>query len=200
MSKLIEAIAVTAELTGTKLSDAAAQVMFSDLSLYPENQILTALTRCRRELKGRLTIAEIISRIDDGRPGVEEAWAMVPKSESESVVWTEEMAIAMRNASGLLDEGDSVGARMAFKEAYLKLCQQARDIQKPVIWKVSLGYDTRGREGAIIEAVKLGRLPVAHATQFLPQIVEVLEGLPQLEPISVIKQLSDKMRSHHASH
>lgn len=195
MSKLIEAIAVTAELTGTKLSDMAAEVMFNDLSMYPENQIFSALTKCRRELKGRLTIAEIISRIDDGRPGVEEAWGMVPKSEYEYVVWTEEMALAMRNAGDLLDSGDAVGARMAFKESYVKLCQQARDIQKPVTWQVSLGYDKNGHEGALIEAVRLGRLPVAHAKQFLPHIEDILENKPMLEPMAAIKQLAERMKA-----
>lgn len=195
MSKLIEAIAVTAELTGTKLSDMAAEVMFNDLSMYPENKIFSALTKCRRELKGRLTIAEIISRIDDGRPGVEEAWGMVPKSEYESVVWTEEMALAMRNAGDLLDSGDAVGARMAFKESYVKLCQQARDIQKPVTWQVSLGYDKNGHEGALIEAVRLGRLPVAHAKQFLPHIEDILENKPMLEPMAAIKQLAERMKA-----
>ena len=80
-SKLNEAIAVTAELTGTVLSKVAAQVMAEDLARYPEAQVMGALTRCRRELKGRLTIADVISRLDDGRPGVEEAWAMLPKDE-----------------------------------------------------------------------------------------------------------------------
>ena len=190
--RILEAVAVCAELTGTNLSEAASRVMAEDLANYPERQILAALTRCRRELKGRLTIAEIISRIDDGRPGVEEAWAMVPKSEYETVVWTDEMATAMRNAGDLLDAGDAVGARMAFKESYLKLCQQARDIQKPVNWQVSLGYDTNGREGALIEAVQLGRLPVAHVQQFLPNIQEIIEKTEALPDLDVVKLLAGR--------
>ena len=90
-SKLIEAVAVALELTGTVLSEAAVRVMADDLSRYPEYQVLVALTRCRRECKGRMTISDVLSRLDDGRPGVEEAWAMAPKGESDTCVWTDEM-------------------------------------------------------------------------------------------------------------
>jgi hypothetical protein len=69
-SRLSEAVAVTLELTGTTLSEVAARMMADDLARYPEQQVMGALTRCRRELKGRLTIADVISRLDDGRPGV----------------------------------------------------------------------------------------------------------------------------------
>ena len=193
--KIIDAIAVTAELTGTMLSEAASRVMADDLSRYPEQQVLVALTRCRRELRGRLTIAEVLSRLDDGRPDVEEAWAMVPKSEADTVVWTAEMSIAMRNAGELLAQGDSIGARMAFKETYLKLCQKARDSQTPVSWQVSQGWDSSGREGVLVEAVKLGRLPVTHAKQFLPHIEDILENKPMLEPMAAIKQLAERMKA-----
>ena len=100
-TSLLKAIAVTAELTGTTQSAAAAEIMAQDLARFPESQVLSALTMCRRELKGRLTIADVIQRLDDGRPGAEEAWAMIPKSEGSTVVWTAEMAHAT-----LCQEGD----------------------------------------------------------------------------------------------
>lgn len=142
---LAKAVAVTAELTGTVLSEAAIQVLLADLARYPESQVMGALTRCRRELKGRMSPGDIISRLDDGRPGVEEAWAMVPKGEAESVVWTEEMARAMSSIHDLLDSGDAVAARMAFKEVYQRLCQDARDKGIPVAWSLSLGWDMHSR-------------------------------------------------------
>ena len=67
--KLIEAIAVAQEVTGTPLgSDAAIEAMVMDLQAYPQGQVLAAIRRCMREVKGKLTLADIISRIDDGRP------------------------------------------------------------------------------------------------------------------------------------
>lgn len=187
-SKLSEAVAVTAELTGTELSSVAVKVMLGDLARYPEDQVMGALTRCRRELKGRLTIADVLSRLEDGRPGVEEAWSMVPKGEDVTVVWTEEMAKAMAAAHPLLDCGDDVGARMAFKEVYQKLCQSARDRSIPVSWSVSLGWDKGGRESAIKEAVIAGRLTAKQATIYLPNFDENTQPLP-----AQIQALADKM-------
>jgi len=167
--QLLKALAVTAELTDTTLSEAAAGVMAEDLDRFPLNQVLAALTRCRRELKGRLTIADVIARIDDGRPGVEEAWAMLPKGEGASVVWTEEMAQAYGVACPLMDS-DEVAARMAFKESYTKALSAARNDGKPVKWTPSLGQDPWGRESALRQAVELGRLKAEHAARLLPHL------------------------------
>ena len=176
--ELLEAIAVTAELTQTDLSKPAARVMADDLSAYPEPMVLAALTRCRREVKGRLTIADVVSRLDDGRPGPEEAWAMLPRDEAATVVWTDEMAEAMGVAQPLLNQGEFVPARMAFKEAYTKLVQKARDARLPVKWTASLGHDPAGREQVLKEAVERGRLPAAHVAGLLPyhNAPTVLEG------------------------
>lgn len=167
-SKLLEAVAVTLELTGTALSEVAVRVLAEDLSRYPDAQVLPALTRCRRECKGRLTIGDVLGRLEDGRPGVEEAWSMVPTGEHETVVWTEEMSQAMAAANPLLDAGDKVGARMAFKEVYQDLCRKARDRCVPVSWSVSLGWDKGGREPAIKAAVIAGRLTNQQALIFIP--------------------------------
>lgn len=189
-SNLLEAIAVTAELTGTTISKVAGQVMADDLSHYPENQVLGALRRCRRELKGRLTIADVLTRLDDGRPGVEEAWAMAPKAESDTAVWTEEMAQAMGPVHSLLNSGDEIGARMAFKELYQKLCQSARDRNLPVSWTVSLGWDIHGRESAIRAAVESGRLTSKQAIIYLPNLTEHDEANALPAPI---KALADRL-------
>ena len=160
--ELIQAVAVTAELCGRVFSEGAARMFVADLATYPEPAVLKALTRCRREVKGMLTIQDVVSRIDDGRLGVEEAWAMMPFSESQSVVWTEEMAQAFGIALPLLCEGEKVAARMAFKEAYLRLNGEARDAGKPVVWSPSLGHDKSGREPVLSEAVakEIGRAHV----------------------------------------
>lgn len=169
-NNLIQAIAVTAELTGTQLSEAAAEVMANDLAQYPEHQVLKALVRCRRELKGRLTIADVVTRLDDGRPGAEEAWAMIPRAESATCVWTEEMAAAYGVASPLLNAGEDIPARMAFKEKYLSLVAASRDARIPVRWIPSLGFDPNGREAPLEEAVRLGRITHQHAITLLPSI------------------------------
>lgn len=167
---LAKAVAVTAELTGTILSEVAIQVMLEDLARYPEPQVMGALTRCRRELKGRMTIADVISRLDDGRPGVEEAWAMLPKDEATTAVWTKEMSAASSVIHDLLGRGDEIAARMAFKEAYNRLCQEARDRGEAVSWSASLGWDKGGRESVLKAAVIAGRLTDNQAKIYLPEV------------------------------
>ena len=191
-SKLYEAVAVTLELTGTSLSEVAARIMAEDLARYPEAQVMGALTRCRRELKGRLTIADVISRLDDGRPGVEEAWAMLPKDEQTTAVWTVEMSQASAVVHDLLDRGDEVAARMAFKEAYSKACQLARDRGEPVSWSATLGWDKGGRESVLKAAVVAGRLSREQISIYLPPA----EAQPLLVSDAVqgrVKALADRL-------
>lgn len=168
--EVIKAVAVTAELCGAVFSEAAAEVFIADLEGFPESAVLRALTRCRKEHRGRLTVSDVVSRIDDGRPGPEEAWALMPLDESQSVVWTDEMAQAFGVALPLLDSGDKVAARMAFKEAYTKAVAEARDARRPVVWTPSLGHSKDGREGALMEAVQKDRLTMERAQEYVPAL------------------------------
>ena len=165
---LLKAIAVTAELTDTDLSESAARVMAEDLSVFPEQQVLGALVKCRRELKGKLRISDVIDRLDDGRPGANEAWAMIPKDESGSVVWTREMAESFGVAIHLIEDGDQVAARMAFIETYKSKCADARNNGVPVKWEPSLGHDRNGREHVLLETIEKGLLAADHVAKLLP--------------------------------
>lgn len=186
--KIIEALGVTCALTATEMPEAAVRVMAGDLAGYPEGAVLAALVRCRRELTGRLSLAAVIERIDDGRPGAEEAWAACPKSERESVVWTPEWAAAYWICAVHIDRGDLVAGRMAFLEAYRKRVTEARAKALPVTWKLSQGYDKIGREIAVLDAVRVGRISAERAMALLPTITpgyvaHMLEhGLPKLPP------------------
>jgi hypothetical protein len=156
--------------------------MARDLSLYPESMVLPALERVRREVRGRMTVADVVQRLDDGRPGPEEAWAMLPRNEDVSVVWTGEMAHAFGIAAPLMDESH-VQARLAFIEAYKTAVSKARDAARPPQWFASLGRDKFGREAAVQEAVAKGRISQAHANTLLPASVAttVIEGVQLLE-------------------
>lgn len=169
---LIEAIGATAEIMGTQLQPTSLMVMADDLSEYPLEKVLIALTRCRREITGKLTLAAVIDRLNsnDGRPGADEAWGMIPRSESISAVLSQEMLTAMSASQPLLDVGDQVAARMAFKEAYTRLVTVSRNNSIPVEWFPSLGDDKFGREVVIKEAVRLGRISETHAQRLIPQI------------------------------
>lgn len=167
-TELVKAIAVTAELTGTELSEAGKAAMVQDLAVFDHGQVLGALVRCRRELKGKLTIAAVLERLDDGRPGPEEAWSMLPKSEADTSVWTEEMSQAFGVAQPLLAEGDAIAARMAFREKYAELVMRARNEGKRVRWWQTLGHSVAGREGPLLDAVEKGRMSYEAVRPFLP--------------------------------
>lgn len=175
--EILKAVAVTAELTGTEITEAAAKVFAMDLVEHPKAAVMAALTRCRRELKGRLTLADVLNRIADmdGRPSSDEAWAMMPMDEATSVVWTDEMAAAWGVALPMIGS-DMTAARMAFKRAYEKRVEEARQANVPPKWRASLGHDATAREHAVRQAVELGRLSAEQAVKLLPN----LEISPQM--------------------
>lgn len=107
-------------------------------------------------------LAQIAGRAaDDGRPGADEAWAiaLVAKDEAETVVWTAETAAAWGIAKPVLANGDEVGARMSFRDAYHRLVNEARAGHRATAWNVSIGFDPARRDLALEHAVNVGRLP-----------------------------------------
>lgn len=117
--------------------------------------------------------ADVIAAISDNFaaqwPGPDEAWALALKAadERETVVWTDEAARAFAIASPILAEGDKVGARMAFKQAYERAVQAAvmeRRAPRPL---VSLGWDAEARVNALESAVSSGLLGREQAEPYL---------------------------------
>lgn len=126
------------------------------------------------------TPADVIEQIEglvaeDGRPGVEEAWAMCCRAadESETVVWSLEMSEAFAVAQPLMQEGDQIGARMAFKEAYGRMLDDARRARRPVSWSVSLGHDVNKRHGALVAAEARGLLAAGDALRLAPPTADM---------------------------
>lgn len=198
-SSLVKALGVLLQVFQRQMSPDDAKILVqeyaSDLADFPEPSVLEAIRRCRRELRTFPTIADIVARVNDGRPGAEEAWALIPKDESESGVWTEEMREAFNVCRPLLDE-DPIAARMAFRETYNKLIAEARSSGAPAQWQVTLGHDFSGRAPAILEAVRLGRLTHEHAVQlipveFKPGNLRLLESqVPKTQPNEVREQIA----------
>ena len=170
---VVQDIAVTAELTQTTLTGPAMAVMARDLlQAYPVDSILSALDRCRREISGKLTLKAVIERLDDadGRPGANEAWSIALSGfdETETIVTNNEIATAMGIAKPIMDSGDDVGARMAFRDAYERIVREERAKGTCVNWWPSLGTDTHRRIDAVKEAVDRGRLTSERARAYLP--------------------------------
>jgi hypothetical protein len=130
----------------------------------------------------------------DGRPPADEAWSIAVQLDDEraTVVSTEEISAAWGIARDIMP--DRTGARMAFRSAYERLCAESRTKGKPVQWFPSLGMDPLAREGALKQAVELGRLPNEHIQQFLPA------PEPKKEVVALIEtaQTSDKAKAAQA--
>jgi hypothetical protein len=200
---LIQAIAVTAELCGRTFSEAAARVFCDDLAAYPEEQVIRALAKCRKQVKGTLTVQDVVARLDDGRPGPEEAWALIPQGEDATVVWTNEMAAAYGVCAPLLSAGDRIGARMAFKEAYQREVMAAKDQGQPAKWVISLGSDVEQRKRVLAAAAEAGRITPELAYESCPALPppkSLLLGMPDRnerrmsEARQQFQELADRMR------
>lgn len=161
---------------GTYTPDEANSTQwFRSLAAHPIDAVRAAFSaHVRDPQRGRFvpSPADILAQIqaakeNDGRPGPEEAWAIALRSNDEfaTVVWTPEIAQAKQAAQVLLDIGDEVGARMAFREAYNRIVEQARSAGIPATWQESLGFDLVEREKALRAAAALGRIPALPAPE-----------------------------------
>ena len=97
----------------------------------------------------------------DGRPSADEAWATALRSRDEAatVVWTDEAARAFAIARPVLEAGDEVGARMAFRQAYDRLVDLARFERRAPAWTASLGTSKELQRLELEAALADGRLP-----------------------------------------
>ncbi|MFM0638058.1 hypothetical protein PQQ63_15255 [Paraburkholderia metrosideri] len=145
------------------------------LEPYSIEQVRAALSQHMRESKFPPVPADVVTRLpkeSDGRPDANEAWAIALRSrdERDTVVWTQECAEAFSICSAVLDGGDEVGARMAFKAAYERLAESARTHGHKVHWFMSLGHDPDIREAAAADAVRTGRLQIAQVRNLVPAL------------------------------
>jgi hypothetical protein len=179
MEKLLEQLAATAEMMNTQLSPGTLAMIARDLREYDQSIIFKALHNLRKNTD-RFNLKNIILEIEaldpNKRLGVDEAWALYPHNEDASAVITDEIAEAMQVAYPLLQEGDKIGARMAFKDAYIRITNEHRDAGIKPKWFPSLGRDKDGREQALKQAEAKGLLSHDHVAGLLPSPIH-----PQLE-------------------
>lgn len=119
--------------------------------------------------------AHVIAQIEkaapgDGRIDADEAWSICLESmdEGATVCVTDEIMVARAIAIPIYEDGDRVGARMAFRAAYERAVGQARHEYRPAKWLLSLGHDADGREHAIRMAVEALRITTDEAKHLLP--------------------------------
>lgn len=191
----LRVIHATAEVLGQEIKPAAASLMVQDLREYPMGEVSNALTRCRAEVRGKLTLQAIIERIPSANtfPSPNEAWAIAlgATDENETVIWTSEIAEALGAAQPILDIGDKVGARMAFVEKYQKLLDTKKSTGAKPQWTASLGSDPARREDAISNAVRKGLLPPQEQENLLPPPLPERSEMDEKHGGKMIKMLRE---------
>jgi hypothetical protein len=150
--------------------DNTIMAVFDVLVEYPLHAIEFAIKHHAKQSRFAPTPHDIVAvlTVREKRLSADEAWAEIPKDENKTVVWTEEMAQAYGLASTLWAEGDKIAARMAFKAAYERLCNEAVILKKPCVWRVSIGYDREGVKPVLLAAVQKGRITAEEMAKRLP--------------------------------
>ncbi len=160
--RVIQQLVATAEVMGNELKITTVMVMADDLAEYGFEPVMRALTRCRRELSGKLTLKAILDILAPagGWLTANEAWAqcLPAADEDNSVVWTEEARRAWFVALPILDAGDKVGARMAFVAAYDRNVDQAKNDGRTPRHELSAGFDAEKRLTVVKQAQEAGLL------------------------------------------
>lgn len=171
-------LALLEAMNGQPFTDGTMEMYAAGFTTQVDDELgINVVMQAIRTCKFRPSVAElweIVQRMD-GRPEPDEAWAMCPKGEAETVVWTDEMIVANRAAWPLLEDGDRIAARKAFLDVYRREVAVARSMNRPVRWSVSMGHDVGGRVSAIMAAVDAGRLSVERALTLLPPSEEVCD-------------------------
>lgn len=204
--KTVKALGVVLEMAGQEMSEAAMDMMASELSQFEFGAVQNALRKCARECKYKITLAEIIDRIDDGRPSPEKAWQDVQHlTEDDAKVLTTEQNKAYCMVSTSLINGDTsakIAARQTFLQEYKRLCQESRDQARPVQYFLSrANRDTDGTKA--LEAVSLAmtesKLPKLDAAKLLPQHRENIMNIPllpqQQEAAAMIENMAKRVLS-----
>jgi hypothetical protein len=189
------------------LSANAKALFFRAVARFPIEQVEGAIQAHlidpeAGKFKAHIQPAHIIAQIeaavaDDGRPGADEAWAiaLLARDEAATVVWTEETAQAFAACKPVLDLGDEVGARMAFRQTYDRLVNGARKQGQPNRWQASLGFDMALREQALHRAATAGLLPAPHAAALLPPPLTGEDIVPDSEARAAIARIQAMLAS-----
>jgi len=169
-AQFLKILAACLDMYGRERSDTVMALWWKLMEPYRLEEVQEALAVHMRTNKFCPTPADVIGLVSakDGRPTADEAWAMCPRSEDESLFWTEEMAKAYGVAAPLLHHGDQVAARKAFIDRYESLVATARAAGVRMKVTPSFGFDRAGREAAVHRAVERGLLPAAKAQVYLP--------------------------------
>ncbi|MFL9979740.1 hypothetical protein [Paraburkholderia graminis] len=171
-------------------------VWWAKLETYPLNGVAQAFSRHLDVSEFAPTIAAILKHLPkriEGHVDADEAWsiALPALDEAESVCWTPEIRsawFACLPAFGARGR-DQIAARLAFRAAYQRLCEGARQSATPPVWVLSRGSDEARQVSCAADAVLCGRLARDAAAGLLPPPPGSAEHAPVVEKRQAIRQM-----------
>lgn len=191
-NEMSELLLLMAEYHKEDISPARLAMFCEDLKTYEIEAVRKAWVVYRRDPKNKFmpTPAQIVENFQDGRPTAQEAWALIPKDESGSVVWSEEMRLAFGDSHQLIRSNPN-GAFFVFRDSYDRRVRAARNSNQPPRWSPTFGDSKSGRASALKEAVDRGRIPISQAKNLLP---EAFEGAEVIHIPERVKNLIDSAK------
>lgn len=178
LEKFIEIWSSSCEVFGPRPTDGAVAIVFKVLEPFGLADIERAMGLHLGQSKFSPKPADIIELINqanpDGHLGADEAWAIAIQTfdENATVITTREISYACPTACQIYNDGDHVGARMAFRQAYEPLIKAAREKGEPAQWFPTLGHDVGQRKSAILGGIQQGLLPTKYVAGILEQLSE----------------------------
>lgn len=187
--QFLESLNSCAVVYRTEVSTALVKIYWDLLKEYATEEVQGAIFAHMKTAKFFPSPAELIEKIPSAKRfshiGADEAWtiALASFDENATVVWTKPIQEARAIASEIYATGDTIGARMAFKEAYKRIVDQTPKAE----WTVCAGWDARQRLAAVKAAQQLGRLPGDY------RINQNLLPVPEAETtaFALLEKLSD---------
>lgn len=190
------------ELYGQQASTTKVNIYWSTLGQYPIDSLRRAANTWVRKSEFMPKPADLINLMggSSNHLSPDEAWAIaiLASDETNTLVWTNEIAKAWAQAEIVYRNGDKIGARRTFIEAYERLVNESMMNGKCVEVFVSLGSDKTKRADAINHAVFTGLLTQEKANYYLPKpenTIAMLEfkddqvSAKSMEHIANIKQM-----------
>lgn len=172
--EIAKAIALlTSEYDLPPFSDERIEMWMQALSKFPAGSVKRSAESYITSNKFKPQLADIVAgcvaQMDGNWLGADEAWALMPKSEHDSAMLTDEIAQAMAAAAPLLEVGDRIAARMAFRDTYNRLTEKAKIEGRAPVYFPSFGADTQGRVSMLANAVRTKQITLDYATNVLPE-------------------------------
>jgi hypothetical protein len=161
------------ELYGQQASTTKVNIYWSTLGQYPINSLKAAANAWVRKSQFMPKPADLIKLMGGASNHLspDEAWAIaiLASDETNTVVWTGEIAKAWAQAKIVYQNGDKIGARRTFIDTYERLVDKSMMHGRTAEVFVSLGSDKEKRVDAINHAVFTGLLTQDRANYYLPK-------------------------------